>query len=342
MKVTWKLYVTMGVVVLLCLFGYSLGTAYYPVTWMKWQLGLGQEPAVVSAEAQLAGEMTAPPEYWIFRVEGSQRTEVEYERGALTSILPASSEEWVEVYCTAPFEAVSFPWEEWESLSKATLKVQFWKRGGWDEGTSWTLGRVPVGPPEARGRELAWGCNKWAEGNQRAVPGHQYVTAYALRLTVSEDVPVTQLHTTFRSCVPEWNTEHPRWKVLWVEKVNACDSKGFSGWSGKMIQVWVVDEKGVPQQGVEVRFGIEPSFGVAYDRPDFGGLTSRFGLVEWDSLGSPTRYQIWMGDDEAPLVTNVRADLGNEYCQRGAYPSWRPGCWPGFHPYKLKVQARGD
>jgi len=342
MKFTWKFYVTMGVAVLVIVLGWFIGTDYYPAAWMRWGLGLGPEPVVSLPEAQLAAEVTEPPQYWIFRVEDDQRTKVEYHEGALTSILPSKAEDSVEIYSTAPFDAVTFPWEEWESLPQVVLKAERWREGHWDESGSWTMGRVPAGPAEERGYRLTWGCGGWAEEDRIAVPGYHYQLAYTVRLTVSEDLPSTELHTTFRSCVPVWDAEHPRWKVLSVTKRDPCSNTGTSGWSGKMIQVWVTDEKNQPMQGVEVRFDTEPSFGVVYDRPDFGGLTSRFGLAEWDSLGVPTRYRVWIGEDEAPLLTNVRVDLGNEYCQKGNWFSWRPGCRPGFHSYEIKVQVREE
>jgi hypothetical protein len=342
MKFTWKFYVTMGVAVLVIVLGWFISTDYYPAAWMRWRLGLGPEPVVGLPEAQLAAEATEPPQYWIFRVKGGQHTKVEYQEGELIYILPQTTEEQVEIYSTAPFDAISFPWEEWESLPQAKLTVEFWRGNDWDKGGSWTMGQVPAGPAEERGYRLTWGCDEWAKEDRKLVPGYQYQLGYALRLTASEDVPLTELHTTFRSCVPEWDAEHPRWKVLWVRKRDACGNEGGSGWSGKMIQVWVVDQEGAPAQGVEVRFDNELSYGIAYDRPDFGGLTSRFGLVEWDSLGVPTRYRIWMEGDDEPLVENIRTDLGNEYCQKGNWFSWRPGCRPGFHSYEIKVQARGE
>lgn len=342
MKFTWKFYVTMGVVVLVVLGGWFVGTDYYGAAWLRWQLGLEAEPTVVLPEAQLANEITETPRYWVFQVEDGQRTKVSYQAGELTSILPSKAEGSVEVYSTAPFDAVSFPWEEWDSLPQAVLKAERWREGHWDESSSWTMGRVPAGPAEARGYRLTWGCAGWEEKDRIAVPGYQYQMAYAVRLTVNRDTPVNDLHTTFRSCLPQWDAEHPRWEVLWVKRRDACSNKGFSGWSGKMIQVWVTDEKGQPLQGVEVRFDTEPSYGVAYDRPDFGGLTSRFGLVEWNSLGVPTRYRIWMEDDDAPLLTNVRVDLGREYCEKGNWLARRPGNWPGFYSYEVRVQAHGE
>jgi hypothetical protein len=342
MKGKWKFYVTIGVILLVLIAGWFVGTDYYGAAWLRWQLGFEAKPTVVLPEAQLANEVTETPRYWVFQVEGGQRTKVDYQAGELASILPSKAEGSVEVYSTAPFGAVSFSWEEWESLPQVVLTAERWREYHWDEGASQTMGRVPAGPPEERGVRVTWGCDGWEKEDRVAVPDYHYQLAYLVRLTVSGDVPVNELHTTFRSCLPEWNAEHPRWDVLWIRRRDACGNKGFSGWSGKMIQVWVTDEKNQPMQGVEVRFDVEPSYGTAYDRPDFGGFTSRFGLVEWNSLGVPTRYRIWMEGDEEPLVTNVRVDLGREYCQKGNWLARRPGCGPGFYSYEVRVQARGD
>jgi hypothetical protein len=128
------------------------------------------------------------------------------------------------------------------------------------------------------------------------------------------------------------------WKVNTKERVSACDNRPGL----KKIYVTVLDDKNVPLPGVKVRFDTEPSEGIAYDHPNVWGLTNEQGVVEWDHLGVPTRYRLWMGDEEDPLVTNIRTDLGNEYCYiNGRATSWRPVNRPGIYSYRIEIQRKG-
>lgn len=139
--------------------------------------------------------------------------------------------------------------------------------------------------------------------------------------------------------------EHPRvnpnsaWKVNIKERVSACDNRPGL----KKIYVTVLGDKGDPLRGVKVRFETEPSEGIAYDHRDIWGLTDENGYIEWNHLGIPTRYVLFMEDDEAPLIWNIRTDLGNEYCsQRAGYlPSYIPVNRPGIYSYRIEVQRKG-
>jgi len=123
------------------------------------------------------------------------------------------------------------------------------------------------------------------------------------------------------------------WKVNAHERLSACDNRPGL----KKIYITVLDEKGVPLSGIKVRFDTEPSQGMAYDHPDVWGLTNEQGCVEWEHYGVPTRYMLWMEDDETPLIENIRTDLGYEYCG-----GWRPVNRPGIYSYWIEIQRKGE
>jgi len=80
--------------------------------------------------------------------------------------------------------------------------------------------------------------------------------------------------------------------------------------------------------------------GIAYDHPNVFGLTNENGYLEWDHLGVPTRYLLWMEDDEIPLIENIRTDLGNEYCRaEGMIGGWRPVNRPGIYSYRIEISG---
>jgi hypothetical protein len=142
------------------------------------------------------------------------------------------------------------------------------------------------------------------------------------------------------------NNEEPKvnpnaaWRVNTKERVEACDNRPGL----KKIYVTVLDQDGNPLRGVKVRFETEPSEGIAYDHMNIWGLTDENGYIEWDHLGVPTRYVLFMEDDETPLIENIRTDLGNEYCRPpGAAPwsGWRPINRPGIYSYRLGIQRKG-
>jgi hypothetical protein len=133
---------------------------------------------------------------------------------------------------------------------------------------------------------------------------------------------------------------NPTWKVNTKARLSACDNRPGL----KKIYVTVLDDKREPLDGVRVRFDVEPSQGMAYDHPNVWGTTDENGYLEWDHLGVPTRYMLWMEDDETPLVENIRTDLGNEYCRPGGsmLGGWRPVNRPGVYSYRIEVQRKGD
>jgi hypothetical protein len=139
---------------------------------------------------------------------------------------------------------------------------------------------------------------------------------------------------------PKVDANNPTWKVTNTERVSACDNRPGL----KKIYVTVLDDKGAPLRGVKVRFETEPSEGIAYDHMNIWGLTDENGYLEWDHLGIPTRYVLYMEDDEAPLIENIRTDLGNEYCKPPGSSWWSgnvPVNRPGIYSYRIKVQKKG-
>lgn len=145
---------------------------------------------------------------------------------------------------------------------------------------------------------------------------------------VSEDVPID----------PKVNS-NTTWLVKSITRLSACDNRPGL----KKIYVTVLDERGEPLRGVKVRFDTEPSYGIAYDHMDVWGLTNGDGYLEWDHLGVPTRYMLWMEKDENPLIENIRTDLGNEYCcpPGSIIGCWRPINRPGIYSYRIEIQKKG-
>jgi len=137
---------------------------------------------------------------------------------------------------------------------------------------------------------------------------------------------------------PRVDPDNPIWKVNTSVRVSACDNRPGM----KKIYLTVLDEHGDPLQGVKVRFDTEGSQGIAYDHMDIWGVTNENGYLEWDHLGVPTRYLLWMENDEIPLVENIRTDLGYEYCcpPGTLFGGWRPVNRPGIYSYQIEIQRK--
>jgi len=134
---------------------------------------------------------------------------------------------------------------------------------------------------------------------------------------------------------------NPCWKVTHKQRLSACDNRPGL----KKLYVTVLDAKGIPLGGIKVRFDVEPSQGTAYDHPNVWGMTNEQGYLEWNHLGIPTRYLLWMEGDETPLIENIRTDFGYEYCKIAGAPSYlgnRPVNRPGVYSYRIEIQRRGD
>ena len=134
---------------------------------------------------------------------------------------------------------------------------------------------------------------------------------------------------------------NPRWKVRTCQRRSACDNRPGL----KKIYVWIRGDKDEALAGVKVRFDTEASWGIVYDHPNMWGRTDQHGYLEWDHLGIPTRYLLWMEDDVLPLVENIRTDLGNEYYRPGGpeqVGGWRPINRPGIYSYDIVIQRKGE
>ena len=132
---------------------------------------------------------------------------------------------------------------------------------------------------------------------------------------------------------------NPNWRLLSATRRSACDNRPGL----KKMYLKVLDDKGEPLLGVKVRFDTEPSSGIVYDHPNFWGVTGAGGHLEWDHLGIPTRYMLYMEEDRMPFITNIRTDFGNEYCEAG--PRWDPRGWrpvnrPGIYSYDIEIRRR--
>ena len=140
---------------------------------------------------------------------------------------------------------------------------------------------------------------------------------------------------------PRVDASNPTWKVNTRDRVTACDNRPGL----KKIYVTILDEKGDPLRGAKVRFETEPSEGMAYDHKNIWGLTDENGYLEWNHLGVPTRYVLYMENEPTPLVENIRTDLGNEYCKPPGSAWWAgnvPVNRPGIYSYRIVVQMKGE
>ena len=139
---------------------------------------------------------------------------------------------------------------------------------------------------------------------------------------------------------------HEVWKVTRNERLSACDNRPGL----KMIYVRVRDEHGDLLEGVKIRFDTEPSSGIAYEHLNVWGVTDEDGYLEWRHLGVPTRYRLFMGDEEQPLIEEINTARGNEYCNAASWPpsgsNWSPGGWrpinrPGIYSFRFEMQRKG-
>ena len=145
----------------------------------------------------------------------------------------------------------------------------------------------------------------------------------------------------------EWPivNKNNNWVVRRVYRLSACDNRPGL----KMIYVTVLDNKGARLSGVKIRMDVQPTgTGTAFDHPNIWQLTGsregRKGYWEWNHLGIPTRYVLWMGSDEIPLIENIRVDLGYEYCNKGRWP-WDKWGYnsinrPGVYSYRIEIQRK--
>lgn len=133
--------------------------------------------------------------------------------------------------------------------------------------------------------------------------------------------------------------QSPSWTVVQAEKVSACKNRPGL----KKIYFTALNDAGDPLEGIKVRFDTEPSKGIAYDHRNIWGLTDENGYLEWDHLGKPARYHLFIGAEQTPLIENIRTDLGNEYCKPPGSWWWqgnRPVNRPGIYSYRIVIRRR--
>jgi hypothetical protein len=332
---------------LLVVVGLFLATSdLYPVARFRCWVTPAECPVTVTESAQAIGHhlvrvIEEPVQFWIFYLRGDEIIEeVEYVTDTPLRVLPTDPDESVLIFSNYPFSSLIFPWEAWDELPESSISIQRWQNSAWQSVKTATTGRVPAGPPDIEGYSLAWDC-RWYVSDATQAPAYYRVGYGALLSTSGHLPPETKISLDIRPCVPTWDAENSEWEVIRVERFGPCDNQGISGWSGKMLQVWVEDQVGDPLQSVEVRFTTEQSYGIAWDRRNIGGWTSRFGLIEWNHLGVATRYELWMEDDREVLVWNFRTDLYPEYCRpAGTTGGWRPPNRPGWFSYAVWIRRR--
>ena len=139
---------------------------------------------------------------------------------------------------------------------------------------------------------------------------------------------------------------HEVWKVTRNERLSACDNRPGL----QMIYVRVRDEQGDPLEGVKIRFDTEPPSGIAYEHLFVWGVTNEDGYLEWRHLGIPTQYRLFMGNDKQPLIKEINAAIGYEYCNPAGWPpsgsswhayGWRPVNRPGICSFRFELQRKG-
>lgn len=143
---------------------------------------------------------------------------------------------------------------------------------------------------------------------------------------------------------PIVDEENPMWRVRKIHRLTACENQPGL----KMFYIRVFDADGNPATHAKVRFETEASEGIVYDHPNLWGVTGsrrgNLGYVEWNSLGVPTWYTLFMEDEPTPLIKRLRTDLGNEYCKPGSPTDphgWRPVNRPGIYSYIIEIEFKG-
>ena len=126
------------------------------------------------------------------------------------------------------------------------------------------------------------------------------------------------------------------WKVNRYERLSACDNRPGL----KKFYVTVLDASGMPLRGIKVGFDTVPSKGIVYDHPNYWGKTDENGYAEWEHLGIPTRYNLYVNDEL--VIGDIRTDLGNENCNAGVLGNWRPVNRPGIYSYRIEIQGKGE
>jgi len=209
------------------------------------------------------------------------------------------------------------------NVNSASLISEYWN------GTKWTK----IGQDKTHhnyttlSRSGKINCCPQEKSWQESIVGSQ--RAFWIRFSITNDLsPGTSgwayvIHNTPSLLNLDWELRKHRF--------TACENKPGL----KMFYVKVLDKEGKGLYELEVSFDTEPSHGIVYDHPNWWGLTDENGYTEWNHLGIPTIYEMFI--DGEPVVGNIRLDLGNEYCGVGL-GSWRPVNRPGIYSYWFELQ----
>ena len=301
----------------------------YPREWLRWRLNQVPAPVVDTSAAVVAqghwqGEWDEQPEFWgcwqPFGEDDLRPLPDEYRRLPV----PMVAGEYTYIGGSVPWLGLEVTIEV-PNDRVAKLVVEYWDGGRWAKslGRDGTYGDYST---LDRSGVISIIARRWA-ANTLDVGGESF-TAYWARFSVSANLAqrlegwamISHDAPTLRSA--DWEMRFHR--------ATACQNRPGL----KMLRVTVLGADGEPLEGVKVGFDTVPSYGVAYDHMDIWGLTDENGYLEWNHLGVPTRYRLWIG--ELVILANIRTDLGYGYCGSGP-GSWRPVNRPGIVSYDFEL-----
>ena len=132
--------------------------------------------------------------------------------------------------------------------------------------------------------------------------------------------------------------ENQNWQGDAVERLDPCENRPGL----KVMRVLVKDEEGDPMPGIKVRFDVAPSQGIAYDHQNVWGITDEKGYLEWNHLGIPALYNMWLEDDVWPLVQGISTRIGFGYCRPSGSTlgGWRATNRPGVASFWVRISRK--
>jgi len=306
----------------------------YPAAWLRWRTGRDSSPAVdVSAPAQWEGGWDEIPTFWGAWDSGGgelQALPEEYFRLPLPRVVG----EYVFIGGSLPWRGLDISVKV-PNANRATLISEYWDGRGW------------VGKGGLDGTRRNWitlyhsgkvSVEWWRDwGVRTLVVEGEAVKAYWIRFSVTAALS-EDLEALAQIIHNAPTVEGIGWELLFHKRTACQNRPGY-----KKIYMTVLDEDGRPLQGVKVGFDTEPSSGIVYDHPNFWGLTDGNGYLEWDHLGVPTIYNLFVGDMH--IAGNIRTDFANEYCKPPGSPWWsgnRPVNRPGIVSWDLELRRSGN
>ena len=271
------------------------------------------------------GGWDSPPEFWSAYLSNGEMSQIPEEYWGLP--FPRHTSEYT-------FIGGSEPWRGFDvnieipNVYFSKLVCEHWSNGAWRY-----LGVFDKTESLKKSGTVTWNPRSdWTPTGLETGEGE--VTAYWVRFSITKDLSEVTgwaevIHNSPLLKSDKWDFRHTR--------VSACDNRPGL----KKIYVTVLDENDKPLPCVKVGFGTELSYGIAYDHMNIWGLTDENGYLEWDHLGVPTVYQLLIEDEL--VITNIRTDLGNEYCRPPGSSWWSsnvPVNRPGIYSYRLEIQKK--